>query len=349
MSIYTNYALQKIHGLDYYNLIKEYELVKTNEIEQFSNLDLTKSGLAFGISHYDFEDKLNKENTVIIGGPCICYSQANIKKITVQDVADIVNPISVAAGLGCDVVIFFQTHEALLQQNEIDNFTSTVEEWEDLYKDLFKLTMHIASLFNLKKEQIQIISTSNERTKNVMDKILLMKEADEILTPEYLYGMYSVDGKSNHPRGDKAEQLFLNIYKRNIVTYLPLMIKEDIGKEYTNALVIENCTQLKTSYKANELNKHLLNSDKNSILHLGYISVPGLDGREMYRSYPRKRIYLDTEEEKIRKMIKGADELLYEYYQSLWPEEITNSALSGVDRFIDGYNNIRKVIFDNHE
>lgn len=320
-----NAAIEKIHESTLDNIMKAFDLVDPQEIQELTDYPPIAEKIAFGITRNFIENQDNIKQSVIIGGPCICYCQANIQKITLQDFIDILLPISFAAYMDLPTVIFFQTYEAYLQQKGIDFFQSSKSEWNRLFDDLKKIVFQISDHFNMSRDKIFIISTFDPDIKDHMDHLLNKEEIKNVLTPEFLYGMYSINNKSLHPKGSCDEDMFLDIYKRNLITYLPVLIDYIVQKDNSSVIVVENCTQLKTTLKAQQIHEKIFSNSPSKICHLAYISSPGLNGKEMYKCKKRNQISYQLTVSELKNQLASAVDFVKNYYESIFPgdEEAT--------------------------
>ena len=333
---------EKMYGMSTEKIMELYELQSLSKYSEFKEYPLYHNGIAFGITNnYEIIRKNNKK-PIIIGGPCVCYSQASIEKVTIQDLMDIICPISYAAYVKCHVYIYFQIHEAILQQIEIDHFTSKESEWNNLLDKLRVIVWRVADMFNLSHEYVHVISTADDNVKNVIDNILDLNIIKKLLIPSFLYGMYSINNSSVHPKGDRAEALFLDIYRRNLATYLPITLSLISGNTPMPVIVVENCTQLKTSYKANLVWNSISANNNVPICHLVYSSTPGINGTEMYKCFSQNQICMNTSEEKIRRRWAKLDDWVKEYYCDMWINLAENKDGDEIKAFLKKFNHIRE-------
>ncbi|WP_240420350.1 hypothetical protein [Paenibacillus periandrae] len=334
--------LHRIHNITKEELFALYQLADPRQSLIYKDLSIVLSGIAVGVTEQK-ENDIDK-NCIIIGGPCICYCQANISKINIQDIVDIIYPLLTAKQMGSKCLIYFQIKESVDQQIAIDHYHSAVDSWNTLFEKLTLLTKHIMSLLGMSDKEVSIISTAEPRIDEIITNILSLDEVNRHLTEEILYGLYSINNTGSHPMGNEFEKLLLEVYKRNIISYLPVTINKILDlREDVDVLVVENCTQIKTSYRASELHRAVFKTNS-EISHLAYISTPGLNGYEMNQSYPRHQIRLETEDAYILKNLNRSSEGVKSYYSNIFPENLYPSELDYVEQVIYSLNNIRELV-----
>lgn len=319
---YINSLLKKIYNLDIKEFRAMYDLKDGSESQQLDKLFKRQNSIFLGVSK-NVNDRLTKlDNLTVVGGPCICYCGANIDKVSLQEIIDIIYPMFVAKKLNKPCIIYLQVHEAFMQQIAIFGEKTLYSEWENVRLSLERMIKRLGNRIGFPDEKLYIISTDIENIKKELDLQCDKLKARKAIGVDKLDGLYSINGKSEHPKNSSLKDVFYEVYERNLAVYLPEFVSRAVGWNVENILVVENSTQLKAIRMAETISEQYMGA-RHGIYIASFLSTPGISGQEMSQSFSKDKLFINEGDLNVKSLYKRIDENITWYYKYCIPKEFS--------------------------
>lgn len=255
---------------------------------------------------------LNNNIEVITGGPCICYSEGELKKFSLQDIIDILYLVIAAKVWDCKLLFVLTTYESGIQlhftQEQLD------KKYNEVKNAVKNLVFNFADEVGVKRNKIVFADSSENRIKDI-----ITTEAERYKTQNDVKNLIDIyNFKQQRDVVQDKDPIFFEVYARNISMYTANFVSQCMGETVNSYAVVENSTQLKAVQTGFDYS--LKSGYKGFLAHYVYLPVTSTSSIEMNHAEMHKGIYLfDTLEEIKNKLDVSMKKCNKEYYENLWP------------------------------
>lgn len=255
---------------------------------------------------------VNKQIDVITGGPCICYTEGDLSKLSFQDIIDILYLVIAAKKWKCKLLFVLTTYESGIQlhfnQEQLEN------KYDEVRTALKSLLFNFAEAIGVNRDNIIFADTSDEKIFKIISS-----EAEEYKSTNDVKEL--IDIYNFKPQSDASKDkdpIFFEVYVRNIVMYTSSFVAKCIGEKVKSYAVVENSTQLKAVQTG--FNYSISKGYTGFLGHYVYLPVTSTNAIEMNHAEFNKGIHLfDTLEEIKEKLNVSMKKCNREYYNNIFP------------------------------
>lgn len=296
-------------------LMEKYELVPARQVPTLSSFEYTQSGLAFAVNR-GFEI-IDRSDVIVVGGGCLGYCEGQIERLGFEVVADIMYPFCLARWLQTDCLLYLNvTEEVMVSKGRVpESF------WTQLGDILQRFARRLAQILEI--ERLHVLRTDIPKVNLAIEEAVVLwsthLEANSIDT------LYAIDSSGRSSRRDNTR---ISQYRRNLVSYLPSVIRTGIGVPSTHIVAAENIHQVKAINKARSILSSEIPSSVDRLNHVVCVSPPSITGsKRMSMASSKSAIYiLDELDEVKRKMDVMSPSSKY-YWNSIWPRVLPSKLL----------------------
>jgi hypothetical protein len=302
--------LERVYKRSAIWLMNKYDLVHARDIPTLGNFEHTEKGLAYAVNReYELVDK---SRALVVGGSCLGYCEGRIEQLGLEVVADILYPLYLSRLLKTECLLYITvTEEAMVSRDSVP-----YRFWTFLGDIIERFVVDLARIFEPKN--LHIFRTDIPHVNLAIEAAVHLHINN--LASNLISSLYAVDSSG---RDSNKDAIRLAQYRRNIVGYIPGVIRTAIGIPSTHIIAAENIHQVKAIKMARSIldSESSLGSDIDRIDHVVYLSPPSITGtNRMSRASSKSAIYiLEGIDEIERKLNKMSATSKY-YWNSVWPE-----------------------------
>lgn len=256
---------------------------------------------------------------LVVGGACIGYSEAEPKRLSLDIIADLISPLAFAKWSGNACLIYVNVaEEAMVTAERI-----ALETWTQLGDGIEQLVVSMAGRIGV--SDLHILRTDRADVDEAIRHAVARRAA--LLPDSKIGNLYSI-GYSG--RTSYHDPVRLAQYRRNIVSYLPCVIRQATSLPIRRLVAAENVHQVKAINMARELLSEARESiagsvppDGDQIDHVVFVSPPSITGtRRMATARHKSGIYpLEPASQFESKMMRMTPSAAY-YWDRIWPEAL---------------------------
>lgn len=286
--------------------------------------------IVLGYSH-SFEG-FRSDKTMVIGGPCLSYTNGDYKKIILKDCIDIMMPIITSKELNLPCLLVFENE----QYQNISTITSN--DWNLITDILKNFANYYACEIGYNPDNLFFFNSLNPDDLDIQDN--LYKIYGKFFKDDELFGLYSIDYRSDHPKKNIHQEEYLKTYKKTLITYLPQFASRVTDKGIDKIIISENVNQLRVYFYIKNICENI-GCDIPSII--AHVAAPNIDGVRMDIGRNTKKLYIHDTVDKISNRLRRSKVDVIEYYSSLAGEDLHNEKIEKAISFITSM----KMIYEN--
>lgn len=261
-----------------------------------------QSGLAVAVNA-DF-DPPRPGASVIVGGGCVGYSNASLAQLRLDYLTDTVMALAVASLAATDCLIYLPIREEQITA------PAAHEGWRAFGDILHAISSRLAATIAAPRS-LTIARTDDPSVRSVVARVIARRGID--MRSDDLNTLYSLrpSGKQVTPSEARLQQ-----YRSTIMTYLPEVVGELIGRPVDHVVAAENLHQVKAVSLARSIAEGLRSG---RVDHLAHTPAPSLGGTtRMSVAKPDSAIAIMDPPTASALALRRANRTVRSYWQTVW-------------------------------
>lgn len=241
--------------------------------------------------------------TVVLGGGCLGYTNTRLNDLRLDYLTDTMIALAVASMAGADCLIYLPIGEEQLTAPR------QREQWS-AFGDLVEAIVERLSATVAAPRSVTIARTDAAAVRSAIDRALI-RHSDQLAASD-LNTLYSLrpSGKPASPSPARLQQ-----YRSTIMTYLPEVVSQLVGRHVDHILVAENLHQIKAVAVA----RALACGDGGHVDHLAHVPAPSLGGTvRMAVAKPESALMVTGSPTANAIMLRRASPMSLAYWQTVW-------------------------------
>lgn len=292
--------LRTLYRVDDKRLLALHDLVPA-EASELADIASVRSGLAIAVNHS--AGRARPGETIVVGGGCLGYTNARLVDLRLDYLTDTMIALAVASMTGVHCLLYLPIGEEQITAPRLR------EEWSAFGDRIETIVERLAATLAA-PPSVTIARTDAPAVRSAIDRSLA-RHHDQLAAAN-LGALYSLRpaGKPTIPGPARLDQ-----YRSTIMTYLPQVVSELVGRHVDHILVTENLHQVKAIAAA----RSLATDDGDHVDHLAHIPAPSLGGTtRMAVAKPESALIVIGSPATNAAMLRRADPTSRAYWQAVW-------------------------------
>lgn len=237
-------------------------------------------------------EELPAQIELVTGGPCVCWCEGALERLSLQDLVDIATPLAAAQRWNADLALVVSSYEAMVT-------SAQPVEYGPVADAVTLLARGFAADLGYDARRLRIVDTSAPRARAVLDDLERRHEGwrEDGAEIDDIYNFTAT------PRGDVTAVL-RRVFRRNVGMYTGTFFRGVLERSYSTVAVVENSTQAIAVRHGAAFAAHL--GDPERMHHFCYLATPGTTGIEMARSTRDGSLFLGDSRSTLERKVRMA-------------------------------------------